>query len=269
MGQAAKMLRTDHSETALRLRDTLARCAQARDVVPTDSNAAATGFEGLVQHIVRAIDGCVLPRRFALESVNGVEGQLVIANRRLVEIKVGYNIVDVANYADETADSAASCYVQAIRKISQRATGISLRLIGRAASGGAKHVSCSAPLLERVAAAKTNEGKLPVFFQSIKSHIKACILEPGQGASIRRAGSETDLSRLDVLSAALTEQSGQEMHTPRLKDPSPTCFAIAMPHGLTAIVASEGASRLTAAIPRSQAERVIKTWQSLYSTRQL
>lgn len=264
MGNMARRQSGARSDAATRLRETLARVAADRENVLAETQQPLADASALLSKVAAEIDETILPRKLAIVSPDGVEAAMILANRRMLEFGADSVALGQQNHGD--GQLPALSYAQALQEIGDKAQGVSLKRFGRAEAPTTSSASCSAAALASAGTTLQQGNRLLEFFRAIRGDAKACILNQGAGKGVRRGGKEGLLQRLDALDQRIAARGNVPTRMKRVERAEPTCVAHGLGDNMQAIIASDGAERLLAAVSEERVRAVISGWQKVYAS---
>ena len=266
MVSPAKMRQLGDAGTAHRLRCVLARLGADSEVLRDEMRETATDYQNLMRLLVREIDEAVLPRKMVLRSADGIEATVISSNRRVIGLRSNETALELSADDDSETDAVALAYARTIKNISERAGRVGLQQLGRASKSIARNTSCSAARLAAQAETLGHENRLGSFFQNIQSRVLGCVMHLNEKHDVIRKGSDDILLRLDALERITKAQRDSREYLSRLERTGPSCAAFSLAPSVQAIIATDGAGKLLAAVSNDDMVAVIEDWRRVFAS---
>lgn len=251
-------------ETAHRLRDAFVRTTTPPDALRAEKQTPGQNFKELIQCLSREIDETVLPRKLALYSGDDIVATMIVSNRRLVELEIGGEKVEVQSDGDADPETVARAYAQALKSISARSGSLLLRPIGRAPQTAMNSAACTAQHLSVFGEASAFENRMQLLLKQIHTHSFGWIFRPGEGEAVAHDPKADIFERLKTLDQNVMAQAKNNGRFSRVDKSRPFCSAFALTDNVQALIATDGSDRLVAAVPQADLCSAMDHWHQVF-----
>ena len=267
MKRHSNTARTLAGETAADvLRSMLRRVITPIDALREIEDEPSRHFAGLIKRLSQEIDETVLPRTFVLCSDAGIEATIIVSNRRLVELKIGEQKVELD--ADQNSDAAVTAreYAKAIRALALRSGPMRLKLAGSAPANMAQGVTCTATHMSKYGLQVGLENRLKTFLKMSHAQSLGWIFQ-GSDDQIVTHGSDNELiQRLQAVREVVVSKAEDRKHASRIKAVYPSCSAFSITQDTQVLIAIDGTDRLFAAFPNDRILEAVSAWRQIFKT---
>ncbi|MEX0338381.1 MAG: hypothetical protein AB3N11_05000 [Arenibacterium sp.] len=244
-------------QTGSRLRQVIARAAEARARAPDQLVSRKGDPDRLLVSLLREVDETVLPRMITLENDKGARARLAVSNRRLCAVEIPGH-PDAGGSVPN--DKVAQVFVARLRGFLDGCEQIKMsrkRSIGAEGEDGA---SCSALKLARSGGIPLSQlgyaAGLNGFLQAVAPTARTWLYLPARGKEPQQGGA-TEF--LPVLSAF--HEEARALRKGQIADARPHCTVLDLNDALILVRAQAGGDALLALAPASAKLAIMSAWQ--------
>lgn len=245
------------NQTGSRLRQVIARAAEARATGPDRLEARKGDPDRLLVSLLREVDETVLPRLITLENEKGAKARLAVSNRRLCAVEIVEGQVETAKVP---AAEVANLFVNKLREFLDGCRQVKVcrkRSIGAEGEEGA---SCSALKLARSGGIPLSQlgyaAGLNGFLQILAPIAQTWLFLPGRGMEPQQGGESAYLA---VLSSF--HEEARAMQKGQIANTRPQCTVLSLSEDLIVVRAQAGGDALLALVPASAKADIMSAWQ--------
>jgi hypothetical protein len=250
--------------TAHLLRGMLDRVMTPSEALRGSEDMPARDFAGLISRLTQEIDETVLPRTFALCSEAGTEATVVVSNRRLIELKIGENKIELDAERYRDAGAVAREYAKAIKALFLRSGPMRVRPAGRAPAIMAHGTTCTASHISQIGHQPSFENRLKTFLKMSHAQCLGWIYQSGDGRILTHGSDGEVTNRLQSLRDIVLSKAANRKTACRIETACPSCSAFAITQDVQVLIAEDGNDRIFAAFPNSGVFKAISTWRQVF-----